>query len=78
MSNVIQLKPCADVATGLRNMAEEFDSGERDGQECTLIAGLDVYHFGCVDDEEAVSNAIFNLTFGLQKLMRPVVDASLE
>lgn len=78
MSNVITLRPKASVADALRNIADEFDSGKRDGQEVTLIIGLEVFHIGCDDDNEAAASAIFDMTFGLQKLMRPVVDASLD
>jgi hypothetical protein len=78
VSNVITLRPKASVADALRNIADEFDSGERDGQEVTLIIGLEVFHIGCSDDKEAAANAIFNMTLGIQKLMRPVVDASLD
>jgi hypothetical protein len=78
VSNVITLRPKASVADALRNIADEFDGGERDGQEVTLIIGFDVFHLGCEDNKAAAANAVFNMTLGIQTIMRPVVDASLD
>jgi len=72
--NVIQLKPCAHAATALRNIADMMDDGEITAEECTVIAGTDVFHCGEFDDGRAAANAIFNMTMGIQKLMRPVIE----
>ena len=73
--NVIQIKPCANASTALRNIADMMDSGEITADECTVIAGLDVFHCGEFDDGTAAANAIFNMTMGIQKLMRPVIES---
>ena len=78
MSNVIQLKPCLNASTALRNIADMMESGEITSDECTVIAGVNVFHCGTFDDEKAATNAIFNLTLGIQILMRPAVDAALD
>jgi len=74
MNNVIQLIPCADVVTGLRNIADSIESSDQVTDECTLIMGKEVYHLGQVDDAEAASSAIFNMTVGIHVLMKPVID----
>ena len=77
-NNVVNLRPNINMACALMNIAEEIQNGNIAESECTLIIGTDVYHLGCIDDREAAVNAVFNMTYGIQKLMRPAVDASLE
>ncbi|MGH1470142.1 MAG: hypothetical protein ACRBCS_03055 [Cellvibrionaceae bacterium] len=77
MSNVIQIKPCGNAAHALRNIADMIDNEEL-CNECTVIVGSEVFHCGEIDDGRAAESAIFNMTFGIQKLMRPVVDAVLD
>lgn len=72
MSNVIKIRP--DAAEMLRNIADLMDDGSIASEDCTLIVGTDVFHAGDVDDETAATHAIFNMTMGIQKLMRPVID----
>lgn len=74
MSNVLQLKPCANAAIALRNIADSMESGEYASDEVTVIAGTDIFHCGCFDDCRAVEGAVFNMTLGLQVLMKPVLD----
>ena len=80
MSNVVSLFPNAKVSEALRNIAQALDDEvlELEGTGCTVVLGKDVFHLGCVDDAIAAGDAIFNMTFGIQKLMRPVVDWSME
>ena len=78
MSNVIQLKPCVNAAIALRNIADRMESGEIKSDECTVIAGVSVFHCGTFDDETAATNAIFNMTLGIAVLMQPAVDAALD
>lgn len=78
MSNVIQIKPCANAATALRNIADMMEDGEITSQECTVIAGIDVFHCGGLDDARAAESAIFNMTMGIQKLMKPIIDLEDE
>lgn len=73
-SNVIQLKPCGNAALALRNIADQMESGEIVATECTIIVGLDVFHCGEFDDGRSAESAVFNMTMGLQKLMKPVLE----
>ena len=73
-AEIILLKPCGDAATSLRNIADMIDSGEITATECTVIAGLEVFHCGETNDARAVESAVFNMTFGVHKLMRPVIE----
>jgi len=73
--NITQIKPCANASVALRNIADMMESGIISATECTLIAGTKVFHVGTFDDERAAESAIFNMTMGIQKLMKPVIDA---
>jgi DNA-binding ferritin-like protein (Dps family) len=75
MNNVIQLKPCANPSAALRNIAEMLESGELEAEEVTVIAGTDVFQCGCFNDERAAESAIFSMTMGIHKLMKPVMDS---
>lgn len=72
MGNVIQLRPNLSAAESLRNIADMMDSGEIANDECTLIAGTEVFHCGQVHDDQAAANAVFNMTYGISKLMQTV------
>ncbi len=73
-----KIKQCANAPLTLRNIADQMESGELDCEEVTVIAGLDIFHCGGVDDSRAVENAVFNMTMGIQILMRPVVDLAAD
>ena len=73
VTNIIQLKPCGNAPLALRNIADMMESGEIVATECTIIAGKDVFHCGEVDDGRAAESAVFNMTMGIQKLMKPVL-----
>lgn len=73
-SEVIQLKPCTNIALALRNIAEQIDNGELICEDMTIIAGTKVFHLGTFDDGRAAESAIFNMTLGIQKLMKPVLQ----
>lgn len=77
MGNVIHLRPCANASVALRNIADMMESGEIASDNCTVIAGTNVFQCGSFDDEEAVKNAIFDMNLGIQILMRPVIDAGV-
>lgn len=78
MSNVVQLKPCVNAATALRNIAEMLESGELESSEVTVICGTEVFQCGVFDDERAAESAVFNMTMGIHKLMRPIFDDEYE
>ena len=78
MNEVIQVKPNVNAAISLRNIADMMDSGEIPADECTVIAGTEVFHCGVFDDGRAAESAIFNMTMGIQKLMRPVINKDID
>ena len=74
MSNVVNIKPNLNIPQGLRNIADAIDSGEIEATECTIVMGTEIFHLGCFSDENAAVNTIFDLTLGIQLMMKPVVD----
>jgi len=72
--NIIQLRPCGDAAGTLRAIAEMMDAGEIEATECTVIAGADVFHCGEIDDGRAAEQAVWNMNYGIHKLMSPAFD----
>ena len=73
MSNVVQINPCADAATGLRNIADMIETGELDNV-ATVICGTEVFVVGEFDDARAAEQAVFDMTVGTHKLMKAVFD----
>lgn len=79
MSNkVCQIKPCANASQALRNIADQMDRGEVDIDNVTIVAGSEVFQCGDFDDIRAVENAVWNLTFGIHKLMQPAINCNRE
>ena len=74
MSNVIQIKPCVSASESLRRIADMMDNEEVDSHSVTVITGVDVFQCGEFDDARAAENAVFNMTMGLHKLMRPIFE----
>ena len=72
MGDVVQIKGCLDAARALRNIADQIESGELPN-EATVVCGTEVFHAGQVDDARAATDAVFNLNFGIQKLMSGVL-----
>ena len=72
MSNVIQLFPLMDIANGLRAIADNIDDSEC--ESCTVVLGTEVYHLGTIDDITAASNAIWDMTYGIHKLMSAALE----
>jgi len=71
---VVKLFRDQSVSDGLKNIANYVDSGELPDDNCTLIIGKEVIHLGCVSDEQAAADAIFNMTLGIHKLMKPIFE----
>ncbi len=70
MSNIVKFKP--DAIDTLRIIADLMEDGVIEC-EFTLINGTDVYH--CGDSEEnASSDAVFNMTMGIHKLMKAIFE----
>lgn len=68
MSNIIKFKP--DAIDALRDIADLMEDGVIPC-EFTLINGTDVYHCGD-SDANAASDAVFNMTLGIHKLMAAI------
>lgn len=69
MTPVTKIKPSLDVAASLRAIADDIDKGEITGDSVTVIADLNLYHFGCVSDERAAADALFNCQYLIHRLM---------
>lgn len=74
MGDIINIKPNLSVPQGLRNIADSVERGEFEASDCTIVIGTRIFHLGCFDDNEAAANTLFDLTLGIQLLMKPVVD----
>jgi len=72
--SVVNLFPNLDVFEGLKNIADLAKAGEFPADTCTIILGTDVFHLGCASDSQAATDAIFNMTLGIHKLMKPIFD----
>ena len=70
--NIIKLFPNQSISEGLRNIADDIDAGNLPDDGCTLIIGTEVFHLGSVSDEQAGADAVFNMTLGIHKLMKPI------
>lgn len=67
--NVIPFCPCQEVAPTLRRIADDVEQGIYKG-DATIIIGKEVFHVGKVHSDDAAREAIWNMTFGIHKLMR--------
>jgi len=72
----MQIKPCVNASKALRNIADRLDSGDLDADEVTVIVGTEIFQCGQFDAAKAVEGAIFNMTFGIHKLMNATMKAS--
>ena len=73
MGDVSMITPSADAAGSLRRIADEIDSGVYSANDWTVVGAGRVFHFGQVSDERAAEGAVFNMTFGIHKLMQAAV-----
>lgn len=74
MDNVTLIKASIDIPTALRNIADGIESGDFVGDNCTVIIGKDVFHSGDFNEALAIVNAVWNMTFGIHKLMAAFSD----
>lgn len=74
VSKVVPIKLCANAPDTLRMIAEQMENGKFATTSVTVIAGAEIFQCGEFDDERAVENAVFNMTMGLHKLMRPIFE----
>ena len=76
MSKVINLFTENDVPTNLRNIADSIERGDLPGDGATLIIETDIFYLGNVPDHQAAANAIFDMNFGVHKLMNAVIEGT--
>ena len=68
LSKVVELYPYANAPKMLRQLADDMEEGKVSDENCTVIVGLNIYNFGVVDDEQAVKNAVWDMTYGIGQL----------
>lgn len=69
MSNVIHIRPCADVVQGLRNIADDIESGAFSCDNITLIMNSEISQLGQFNPDRAAEKAVFDMVYGLSKMM---------
>lgn len=70
MTKITEIKPCVNAQETLRRIAKLMDSGKINCSSVTIIAGQDVFQCGEFNDDDAVVNAVYNMNFGIAKLMK--------
>lgn len=70
MGDVIQFDQTKSIAEVLRGIADDIDSGEIVTESVTVIVLPDVWQVGDLTEEQASTDAVFNCTFAIHKLMR--------
>lgn len=70
--NVIPIKRSIKIAETLRRIADEIDAGEHPATSATLVLDSQVFHMGPVSVEAAVRDAVWNMTYGIHKIMGKV------
>jgi len=73
MDNIFHINSNWSAPEALRNIADAIEQGEYEDNEATVIIGTDVFHVGQSDDAKAAENAVWNMTFGIHKLMNMAV-----
>jgi len=58
-----------DVEAGLKQLLIAIDADVYENEQCTIIIGNDVFHFGGITEHESKTEAVSNMTFGIHKLM---------
>jgi hypothetical protein len=75
---VVPIAGCMDVPAQLRDLADKIEEANDPAIRVTLVVGRDVYCWGPVDNGRAAESAIFDMTYGIHKLMELPVKLNLE
>lgn len=76
-NKIVDLYPCLNPVAALRNIADEIEAGNLIADEVTVIAGTEIFQLGgSMKIDLAAQAAIFAMTFGIHKLMRPATEYS--
>lgn len=68
MAKIIKFPDLRNIPLCLRNLADEIESGELKTSSITLASPDQVYHLGTKDGMEAIRDAIFNMTIGINTI----------
>jgi len=49
-----------------------------EAESCSLVIGSDIFHLGTFDDADAAEKTIWDLTYGIHKLMKQAVGVDNE
>lgn len=74
---IIPIKENVNASKVLRNIADDIESGRLE-DEVTIIVGCEVFHAGCHCDKQAAVNAVYNMNFGIAKIMNAAVNGDEE
>lgn len=66
---VEQLHPVADIPARLRSIADQLESGELEGDSCTILMGGEIFSLGIADDTHAVTSVLWDLKAAEFRLM---------
>jgi hypothetical protein len=77
---IVRIYPHRDVVGGLRNLAEQIEAGDFSDGSCTIVLNCaHIFHFGTdCDDSRALEEAIFDLNYGIQRLLQPTLQGVLD
>jgi hypothetical protein len=74
MSNIVLIADNINVARVLRNIADDIDKGRYKGKTATLVLDDEVFHMGTINDEFSARDAMWDLNYGIHKLMSPCFE----
>jgi hypothetical protein len=69
MGKVIKFPDLRNIPLCLRNIADEIEAGDLPIKSMTIATSDQVYHLGTKHEDEAIKDAIFNMTIGIDTLM---------
>lgn len=72
---VVPLCPCQHISKTLRYIADSVDKGELEG-DATIVIGTKIFHVGQVHSDQAVKEAIWDMTYAIHKLMSYGLDSA--
>lgn len=74
-AKIIHIQPAsASVPDALRNIADQYESGDYGDDPATIVIGREVFHIGTRGDDKAAVNAVFDLQLGIHKLMAAALE----
>ncbi len=76
--NIVPIVGAMDVPARLRELADKIEARNDPAVRVTMVIGGAVYCWGPVDNGKAAEGAIFDMTYGIHKLMGLPVKINLE